>query len=589
MTSLFASPWLKNTLLWVCLVAPWLNPFTSPPSTAVLPLLLSWMLAACALWLLADVNTLPQPTQQGAHPHPWTRWGWISLGVALAISLFTRPPLVDVGATMGLLGALMCFAVTVAVGRRVAAQPQQGMSVVMIAWLAAATLSSVLGVLQYLDLASALSPWVNQPFYKGDAFANLRQRNQFASLTSVGLVVLLAWAYRIDAARLTSLATSGRRWHWLLAFVALQLLAAGVASSVSRTGGLQWLLITALALLWAWRLRAQPSQVPGLWWWLVISVPLSLLLWSVVLPAVAQLVTGQQGASLVLRLHGQAQEYAMCGRRQVLWANVWQLIALKPWLGWGWGETDLAHFLTPYVGPRFCDILDNAHNLPLHVALEFGLPLAVLMCVLCVAWVWVRQPWRERDPSRAMAWGVLVVLGVHSFLEYPLWYGPFQMAVGLSVGLLWHRLAQNDPPHVPSAPSAPAQTTFGSAWRVGLAPWLASLFFLACLYAAWDFHRVSQIYKPVASRDPAYSANPLAHAKQSWLFRNQAEFAELTLLKIEPSNAQAVYDLAHRVVHYSPEARAVQPLIDSARLLGHDDEANHWAARLDIHQRDMQR
>jgi hypothetical protein len=74
------------------------------------------------------------------------------------------------------------------------------MSVVMMAWLAAATLSSVLGVLQYLDLASALSPWVNQPFYKGDAFANLRQRNQFASLTSVGLVVLLAWAYRIDAA-----------------------------------------------------------------------------------------------------------------------------------------------------------------------------------------------------------------------------------------------------------------------------------------------------------------------------------------------------------------------------------------------------
>jgi hypothetical protein len=58
---------------------------------------------------------------------------------------------------------------------------------------------------------------------------------------------------------------------------------------------------------------------------------------------------------------------------------------------------------------------------------------------------------------------------------------------------------------------------------------------------------------------------------------------------VTASNAQSVYDQAQRVVHYSPEARVVQHLIDSARLLGHDDEADHWALRLVAHQQAMQR
>jgi hypothetical protein len=277
----------------------------------------------------------------------------------------------------------------------------------------------------------------------------------------------------------------------------------------------------------------------------------------------------------------------------------------KPWLGWGWGETDLAHFLTLYKGQRFCDILDNAHNLPLHFALEFGVPLAACVLLCVVRWVWLRKPWQEREIWRAMAWGVLLVVGLHSLLEYPLWYGQFQMAVGLSVGLLWvkpsheHDVHHNvatvaiTPTATPTAPTstAPVTSTIATTSKANEA-WsllLATVFFMACLYAAWDFNRVSQIYKPVAQRDPTYSSNPLAYAKQSWLFRNQAEFAELTLQPLTASNAQAVYDQAQRVVHYSPETRVVQRLIDSARLLGHDDEADFWALRLTAHQQAMQR
>jgi hypothetical protein len=603
MRAVLTSPLLRNVLLCACIALPWLNPFTSPPSTSVLPLLLSWMMAACALLLVADLPMLKTQPQTQAYQQHGVHWvtrvlghaSFVWLGYAvvlgLGVSLLTVPQVIDVGATAGLVAAVVCMVAMAWVGRRVAWQPNALMPWLVGAWIVAAVISSVLGVLQYLDMASALSPWVNQPAFKGDAFANLRQRNQFASLTSIGLVALLAASYA-----LLQLEGKTQTWRFMrqrnivaAAFVLLNVLAIGAACSMSRTAVLQWGLVSIFALLWAWRQHAKQSH-QGMhshlkWCGLVLSAPLLLLMWSFVMPLVSQYITGQQGSNLVLRVAGSAGDYGVCGSRSVLWTNVWQLIVQKPWFGWGWGETDIAHFLTLYLGQRFCDILDNAHNLPLHLALEFGVPLAVCVLLCVVRWVWVRKPWNERAIWRVMAWGVLLVVGLHSLLEYPLWYGPFQMAVGLSVGLLW---ALTPIPTISATTDSAVIATISKAneaWSL----LLACVFFMACLYAAWDFNRVSQIYKPVAQRDPTYSSNPLAYAKQSWLFRNQAEFAELTLQQVTASNAQAVYDQAQRVVHYSPEPRVVERLVDSARLLGHDDEADHWALRLVAHQQATQR
>jgi hypothetical protein len=110
---------------------------------------------------------------------------------------------------------------------------------------------------------------------------------------------------------------------------------------------------------------------------------------------------------------------------------------------------------------------------------------------------------------------------------------------------------------------------------------VCSALFLGCLYAAWDYNRVAQIYRPAALRDAPYRDNPLGHAKQSWLFRNQADFADLTTRTVAAENAADTYALALRVMHYSPEARVVQKAIDSARLLGLTDEVVKLKEQLD--------
>jgi hypothetical protein len=110
---------------------------------------------------------------------------------------------------------------------------------------------------------------------------------------------------------------------------------------------------------------------------------------------------------------------------------------------------------------------------------------------------------------------------------------------------------------------------------------VCSLLFLGCLYAAWDYNRVAQIYRPAASRDAPYRDNPMGNAKQSWLFRNQADFADLTTRNVTAENAADTYALALRVMHYSPEARVVQKAMDSAKLLGLTDDVVKLSGQLD--------
>ncbi len=549
--------WSRNVLLMVCLSAPWLNPYTSSPSTSVIPLLVSWMLASCALLSVAD---LPSAISSRAQPRAWLAG---LLCVWLAASVLWVPEVIDRALTVGLLAALVCVWLMIELGRRAAVRSNGLLMWVAGAWVLAAAVSSVLGVLQYLDLAHDLSPWVNQPA-KGDAFANLRQRNQFASLTSIGLVALLGWEAMDLAAGRARREVQIARWLLLL------LMAAGVACSLSRTGAVQWGVMGLLVALWAWRWARHTGLRSRNLLCMAVMAPGLVVLWSVLMPWLADVMTGQQGASMILRVAGQTQDYGMCAGRRVLWRNVLTLIAQHPWLGWGWGETDFAHFMTAYPTLRFCDMLDNAHDFPLHLALEFGVPFALLCLIAALRWVLRRQPWGELRPERAMAWGVLCVLGIHSLLEYPLWYGPFQITLGLALGLLWVIPEQGLEPAA-QAPSMRQQNAMLL---------MCSLLFLGCLYAANDFRRVGQIYRPPELRDTAYRDNPLFYAKQTWLFRNQAEFAELTMQTVTADNAAEIYPQAQRLMHYSPEARVVKRLMESARVLGHQTQADALERRL---------
>jgi len=453
------------------------------------------------------------------------------------------------------------------------ARPAQLAALAASGWLSAALLSALLGLLQYFGATGTLAPWVNQTGL-GEAFANLRQRNQFATLTNIGLVALLWWQAR--AADTPDRAAQPQRtepltWH----SGAAVLLALGNAASSSRTGLLQLLLLTLLAGVW--RAPGRGWRQPALG--LLLTALLAYAVGALALPLLAGL--DLQASGMLARLQ---QGDPPCNSRLTLWANVLHLIAQKPWLGWGWGELDYAHFITLYPGARFCDILDNAHNLPLHLAVELGLPLTLALCG-CGLWLTLRaQPWRERDATRQLAWAVLALILLHSLLEYPLWYGPFQLAFGLSLWLLWRRPRRAVAAQEPRMPGGAAPVSFQESKPFRpLAPVLATSIAILIVamagYVAWDYRRVSQLYLIPMLRAPAYREQPLAKLQGSWLFQDQLRFAELTTTSLTPANAAHLHALALALLHFSPEPRVVEKLIDSAVLLGRPDEAQFYRLR----------
>jgi len=74
-------------------------------------------------------------------------------------------------------------------------------------WLLAALISSVLCLLQYFDLSSALNGWINTPS-PGVVYGNLRQPNQFATLVNMGLIALVCLALRRN-----SFQSVDEAWH----------------------------------------------------------------------------------------------------------------------------------------------------------------------------------------------------------------------------------------------------------------------------------------------------------------------------------------------------------------------------------------
>ena len=358
---------------------PFLFPYTAPPSTNFWPLMMAWL---CG-WGIFAVVGLRSQCARGKTAAP-------STAPDVRVELV---PLLAVGL------------------------------------LLAALFASTIGLLQYFDAAAGWEPWIHAS-RPGQAMGNLRQRNQQATLLSMGVWALL-WTVaqtqlyvqaqaegRAAPGVGMALHGGGRPWPlWLVGMLtawALALLAVGSAATASRTGLAQWLVV--IVLLWAWRVSvgrlALGLALAGLAMYAAAAwlLPDLLLQW-----------TGFRAEGLFARF-GDAPG---CTSRRVLWSNVLYLIAQKPWLGWGWGELDFAHYSTLFPGERFCVLLDNAHNLPLHLAVELGVPAAVLACSAVLAWIWRARPWRETDPVRQLAWGILALVGLHSMLEFPLWYGPF--------------------------------------------------------------------------------------------------------------------------------------------------------------------
>lgn len=409
-------------------------------------------------------------------------------------------------------------------------------------WLLAALGSALLGLLQYFDLENGLFPWV-APTVPGYVIANVHQPNMLASLLAVGLLSI--WWLLVQK-RLTVFHAV---WMGGLLIVAL-------AATASRTGMLHLIAISALVLYWH----------PRHWQRLLIVLTLAWAVYLVSADALAWIAWEARGIAVDRNLLSRLAGEAGCQSRRILWGNMLELIAQKPWTGWGPGELMYAHFITDYEGPRFCDKLSNAHNFPLHLAVVFGIPVAVSLCALLAYAVVRLQPWKAVESGERFFWGVLALLGLHSLLEFPLWFGVFQLMALLAVWQIYRARSAGQ-----------KGEGIGQLTRARLA--LSGALLAGLGFVAWDYHKVSQIYLPDSRRMASYKEDTFNKSRETILFREHALIAQVVGTDLTPENAEPMLQAALASLHIAPDSRIIRRVIESAALSGKAEMVQFYAAR----------
>jgi O-antigen ligase len=403
------------------------------------------------------------------------------------------------------------------------------------AWVFAGLFNSVVALVQVFAPSLPDGELVAISGIAGRAVGNLRQPNHLSSL--------LLWSC-IAVAALAQLRRIGPRAAWAL----MALFVFGVVLTASRTGLLSVLLLGLWGL--ADRRLVRPVRV------LLLAAPLlyALAWWG--MAQWAQLMAHGFGGTARLA------ETDISGSRFGIWANTLVLIRAHPWFGVGWGEFNLAWTMTPFPG-RPVAFFDHTHNLPLQLAVELGLPLATLVLALLLwafgsaTWAAWRQPHDDAAAAQRCALMMVLMIGLHSLLEYPLWYAYFLLPAAWALGFALRGLGAT-----------------GASRGAQPLSWAGTVLALGALFAVWDYARVSAIYRVVPE---VPLAQRIEHGQGSVFFAHHADYAAATSGVSVRGDPRRAFD---RASHYLLDTRLMIAWAKALAEQGELDAARHVAARL---------
>lgn len=281
-----------------------------------------------------------------------------------------------------------------------------------------AELSALAGILQHYRWHTFLSSVVTVKTSSA-VYGNIAQPNHFANYIAMGLASIgllhTRWSLRV----------------WQTALLVLPLLFVLVLSG-SRSAWLYLLFMVGMTYLWQ---RRDKSYLP------LLKYVLLLLLGFVLMQFVVQLPWLEVGAGgKVTSAERMFSEAGTGSIRLYLWKESLLIFSQFPLLGAGFGQFAWQHFQwgAELQNLSITGLYNNAHNLVMQLAAETGLAgLSILFGTLGL-WFW--HAWQEHRTIYHW-WGfiVLAVLGIHSLLEYPLWYGYFIGIAAVALGVMESR------------------------------------------------------------------------------------------------------------------------------------------------------
>jgi O-antigen ligase len=285
-----------------------------------------------------------------------------------------------------------------------------------LAWfvLVGGLLNALAGLIQHYDLTTPVGFLIARK-EAAAVFGNVAQPNHFAAQIAMALASV---AYLYGRGRFgISVA---------IACVAMLLLVSAFAGSRSP-----WLYFTAFAALSMLIRRIRRDDESRR----LVTLTILLLPGFLVAQGVAILIAPAAGDQ-VTSMQRVFESASGVAARVQLWTDAWHMFLAAPFLGSGWGQFSWHHFLNqaatgPGAAPQ---LFNHAHNLALQLLAETGLVGFVIISGAAVAWLaGLRKVAIDADWWWMLA--LLSVIGIHSMLEYPLWYSIFLGPAALLLGL----------------------------------------------------------------------------------------------------------------------------------------------------------
>jgi O-antigen ligase len=420
--------------------------------------------------------------------------------------------------------------------------------VLALAVVSVATLNAFVALYQYAGFSVQYPIPYMEMTLKGMAIGQVRQRNQMAILCVLGLATLAYFPNKF-------------RWWALVRYVLGLVLVAAVAVSASRIGALA-------VILFSCTLMATFKSVPRSSKLLIgLAFPI-FLLFAYALP----LIVGDQ-AGLFSRFKDDA--FAVpCNSRLLLWKNALSLIPNAPWAGAGWGGFILEYYMSD-LPARGCELLDNAHNVYLQVAVEAGLPAAVILIFISL-WYFIKHWCAVRtDDIYRWAYFCVAIIWLYAQTDYPLWETGFLWLFAIFLGI---SAAGSS-----SAPNVYERLLF----RRPLPALNPRLIFIiaattACLsvMALVQYFRVSSIATSVDWEKEMAKRGYVELVKENWMFADHLEFITAQLQQPTVANAAKINKFCATVIAYSPEPPIIMCVIRSAYLMGDMKQVEFHEQRL---------
>lgn len=412
--------------------------------------------------------------------------------------------------------------------------------------------SAVIAVMQVFFYDSLDNVIFAVPVRRGRAGGSIGQPNQFADTILWGLIAIVplarTWQDEADGPR-ARLARAG----WCAAALLMIL---GVVLCGTRTG------LVALVLMAAWGVFDRR-----------LARPLRIGLAASPLVAVAEqwAVSAWSHAHDVAVVLTDRSETDVTAHRGEIWGNCLALIKEQPWLGVGWGQFNFAWTLTPFP-VRTAGLVTHAHNLPLQLAVELGVPIAAIMTGLLLWGFWkaARRAWTLAGTAGVSARATLMivtVIGLHSMLEFPLWYVYLLLPTAWAFGLALGSGTQAAPVSGGADVVVPAPPL--RAWRA-----LGAMMVVISASAWLDYQNIVSLFE--ASGPALPLPERIQRAQMSPLFANQADYAYVTNTPLSPALMPAVQRASHVLLN----GRLMYAWANLLHTRGEEDKARYMAARL---------